>query len=49
MFIYTMAVICLWKYDGGDCMAKRGCHEILKKTLVEFPWEPWGLGHGVCC
>jgi len=28
---------------------KRGCHETLKKALVEFPWEPWGLSHGVCC
>ena len=47
MFIYTLTVMCLWKSDAGDCMAKIGCHEILKK-LVEFPWEPWGLIHGVC-
>ena len=39
--------MCLWKYDAGDYMEKRGCHEILKKDLVEFPWEPWGLSHGV--
>jgi len=49
MFIYALEVMWLWKYDAGDCMEKRGFHEILKKALVEFPSEPWGLSHGVCC
>ena len=32
--------MCLWQCDVGDYMEKRGFHEILKKALVEFPWEP---------